>query len=57
MDGPVSAEVISLTVDEMLKEARDIATIPGRILPKLWTHPLINKGINQFLEDWKVMSK
>jgi len=35
----------------------DIATIPGSILPKLWTHPLTDKGIDQFLEDWKGMSK
>jgi len=35
----------------------DIATIPGSILPKLWTHPLTDKGIDQFLEDWKSMSK
>lgn len=31
----------------------DIATIPGSILPKLWSHPLTDKGIEQFLEDWK----
>ena len=35
----------------------DIATIPGSILPKLWSHPLTDKGIDQFLEDWKSMSK
>lgn len=35
----------------------DIATIPGSILPKLWSHPLTDKGIDQFLEDWKGMSK
>lgn len=31
----------------------DIATIPGSIFPKLWSHPLTNKGIDAFLEDWK----
>lgn len=35
----------------------DIATIPGSILPKLWSHPLTDKGIDQFLEDWKSMSE
>lgn len=35
----------------------DIATIPGSILPKLWSHPLTDKGIDQFLEDWKGMYK
>src|SRR5699024_2626255 len=35
----------------------DIATIPGSILPNLWTHPLTDNGIDQFLEDWKGMSK
>lgn len=31
----------------------DIATIPGSIFPKLWSHPLTDKGIDAFLEDWK----
>jgi len=31
----------------------DIATIPGSLFPKLWSHPLTDKGIEQFLEDWK----
>jgi len=31
----------------------DIATIPGSLFPKLWSHPLTDKGIKQFLEDWK----
>ncbi|GGN90836.1 fructose-6-phosphate aldolase [Saccharibacillus kuerlensis] len=30
-----------------------IATIPGSILPKLWGHPLTDKGIEQFLKDWE----
>lgn len=33
----------------------DIATIPGSILPKLWSHPLTDNGIDKFLEDWKRM--
>jgi len=31
----------------------DIATIPGSLFPKLWSHPLTDKGIKQFLEDWE----
>lgn len=31
----------------------EIATIPGSLLPKLWEHPLTDKGIEQFLSDWK----
>ncbi|CDQ19381.1 fructose-6-phosphate aldolase [Halobacillus karajensis] len=31
----------------------DIATIPGTLLPKLWTHPLTDNGIQQFLSDWE----
>lgn len=33
-----------------------IATIPGSLLPKLWKHPLTDKGIEQFLNDWKTVS-
>lgn len=31
----------------------DIATIPGSIFPKLWSHPLTDSGIEGFLADWK----
>lgn len=30
-----------------------IATIPGSIFPKLWGHPLTDKGIESFLADWQ----
>ncbi|WP_138420509.1 fructose-6-phosphate aldolase [Aquibacillus sediminis] len=30
-----------------------IATIPGALLPKLWSHPLTDIGIQKFLEDWE----
>lgn len=30
-----------------------IATIPGSLFPKLWSHPLTDKGIEGFLADWK----
>lgn len=35
----------------------DIATIPGSIFPKLWSHPLTDKGIEGFLNDWKTYEK
>ena len=31
----------------------DIATIPGSIFPKLWSHPLTDSGIQAFLDDWE----
>lgn len=30
----------------------DIGTIPGSLFPKLWNHPLTDKGIDGFLADW-----
>lgn len=30
----------------------DIATVPGSIFPKLWSHPLTDNGIDSFLKDW-----
>lgn len=29
-----------------------IATIPGSIFPKLWSHPLTDSGISAFMKDW-----
>lgn len=34
-----------------------IATIPGSIFPKLWSHPLTDKGIEGFLKDWEAFNK
>ena len=31
----------------------DIATIPFKVINQLAQHPLTDKGINLFLEDWK----
>ena len=31
-----------------------IGTIPGSLFPKLWSHPLTDKGIEGFMADWKV---
>ncbi|MBS4208139.1 fructose-6-phosphate aldolase [Bacillus sp. FJAT-50079] len=40
-------------LEEASQYGADIATIPGSLFPKLWSHPLTDKGIEQFLEDWK----
>lgn len=50
VDGPISAEVISLKVDEMIKEARQLAKIHKNIVIKI---PLIPEG----LRVTKVLSK
>lgn len=34
-----------------------IATIPGNLLPKLWSHPLTDNGISQFMKDWENFTK
>ena len=34
-----------------------IATIPGSLFPKLWSHPLTDKGIAAFLKDWESFQK
>jgi transaldolase len=31
----------------------DVATIPPKILRQLYNHPLTDKGVSTFLEDWK----
>jgi transaldolase len=31
----------------------DIATIPFKVLGKLAAHPLTDKGLKAFLDDWK----
>ncbi|WP_236786364.1 fructose-6-phosphate aldolase [Anaerococcus ihuae] len=30
-----------------------IATIPGKLFEKLWTHPLTSQGIENFKKDWE----
>jgi transaldolase len=42
VEGPVSAEVVSLTHDEMMKEARELAGLRGNIVVKI---PLIAEGL------------
>lgn len=59
----LKAEIITASVrnlqhvEEAALAGADIATIPGSLFPKLWSHPLTDKGIAQFLEDWKKVPK
>src|SRR5699024_11851819 len=50
VDGPVSAEVIGLTVDEMVEEARNIATWAPNVVVKI---PMTEAG----LEAVNILSK
>lgn len=40
-------------VEEVAALGADIATIPGSIFPKLWSHPLTDIGIEAFMKDWE----
>lgn len=56
------AEIISSSVrglehvEKVAELGADIATIPGNLFPKLWSHPLTDKGIEQFEKDWVAFS-
>ena len=50
----ISASVRNLKhVEDVVKAGSHIATIPGNLFPKLWSHPLTDSGIQAFLDDWK----
>lgn len=54
----ITASVRTIThLDKAAQAGADIATIPGSLLPKLWEHPLTDKGIEQFLKDWENVPK
>lgn len=59
----LKAEIISASIRHIghLEEAAEagahIATIPGSLFPKLWSHPLTDKGIEGFLKDWETFSQ
>ncbi len=40
-------------VIESAKAGADVATIPFNVLDKMIKHPLTDKGIQKFLDDWK----
>lgn len=49
----IAASVRGIKHVETVAEAGShIATIPGNLFPKLWSHPLTDNGIEQFLKDW-----
>ena len=52
----ITASVRNIThVEEAAIAGADIATI--QVLYSKWAHPLTDKGIAQFLEDWKQFRK
>lgn len=40
-------------VESVALAGSHIATIPGSLFPKLWSHPLTTNGITQFEADWQ----
>src|SRR5438445_383667 len=60
VDGPISAEVVSLEADAMIKEGKDLAkiggdicTMPFAVFKQLVQHPLTDVGLKKFLADWE----
>lgn len=54
----IAASIRSLKhVEDVAELASDIATIPGSLFPKLWSHPLTDAGIQAFLKDWEAFKK
>lgn len=39
-------------LEDSAVEGADIATIPGSLFSKLWSHVLTTKGLNDFMKDW-----
>lgn len=44
-------------LEDAAKTGAHIATIPGTLFEKLWTHPLTTAGIEIFKKDWEEFSK
>lgn len=40
-------------VTDAAKIGSDVATVPFKVLKQMFQHPLTDKGIDQFLADWK----
>lgn len=53
------AEIIAASIrnighlESVAEAGSHIATVPGALFPKLWSHPLTDKGIEGFLNDWE----
>ena len=54
----LEAEIIAASIrhighfDASAIAGAHIATVPGTLFPKLWSHPLTDKGIEGFMADW-----
>jgi transaldolase len=44
-------------VAEAMKLGADCATLPPKVLYQLLGHPLTDRGLEQFLKDWKALGK
>ncbi|NPC93874.1 fructose-6-phosphate aldolase [Bacillus sp. WMMC1349] len=54
----IAASIRSLEhVEATAKVGAHIATIPASLFPKLWSHPLTDNGIAQFMKDWESFKK
>lgn len=59
----ISSEIIAASIRHPMhvtKAARlgcHIATVPYKVIEQMTKHPLTDKGINKFLEDWKSVPK
>ena len=42
-----------LQVTQVAQMGADVATIPPKIIKQMIEHPLTDKGLNSFMEDWK----
>jgi transaldolase len=42
-----------LHVVEAARAGADVATLPFKVLEQLWKHPLTDRGLEQFLDDWR----
>jgi transaldolase len=50
----IAASIRNLThVETVAQVGAHIATIPGSLFPKLWSHPLTDQGLAAFLKDWE----
>ena len=45
----------SLHVVEAAKAGADVGTMPWKVLESLYSHPLTDKGLAQFLKDWETV--
>ncbi|WP_461241079.1 fructose-6-phosphate aldolase [Paucilactobacillus sp. N302-9] len=59
----IQTEIISASirntghVEKVAKAGSDIATIPGKLFPKLWSHPLTDNGLAAFAADWQTFQE